>query len=114
MAAITVCDNFLNNVFVAPASGNYMDVTNPATDEVIGRVALSSAAVHGCARGGSGHARQVLTGVGARATAAPARVQDVDSAVAHASSALEGWQQLTVKSRAQVRGLEALRCTQRV
>jgi malonate-semialdehyde dehydrogenase (acetylating)/methylmalonate-semialdehyde dehydrogenase len=38
---MTTCDNFINNKFVAPLGGNYMDVTSPAANDVIGKVAVS-------------------------------------------------------------------------
>ena len=40
----TVVDNYVNGAFVAPSTGTYLDVVNPATDKVIGRVAVSNAA----------------------------------------------------------------------
>ena len=41
---MTTCDNFINNKFVAPISGNYMDVTSPATNDAVGKVAVSESA----------------------------------------------------------------------
>lgn len=40
---IRINDNFINGEFVAPRSGEYKDVTNPATNEVCARYAISSA-----------------------------------------------------------------------
>jgi malonate-semialdehyde dehydrogenase (acetylating) / methylmalonate-semialdehyde dehydrogenase len=40
---ITVVDNYMHGAFVPPRSAAYMDVTNPASGAVIGRVALSDA-----------------------------------------------------------------------
>lgn len=42
MGEPTIINNFIGGSYVPPAQGRYMDVLNPATDEVIGRVAVST------------------------------------------------------------------------
>lgn len=39
---LTVANNFIGGTYVAPTSGQYLDVTSPATGDVIGKVALST------------------------------------------------------------------------
>jgi methylmalonic acid semialdehyde dehydrogenase len=39
----TIVDHFIHGSWVAPSSGQYLDVTNPATDQVIARVAIGNA-----------------------------------------------------------------------
>eukprot|EP01138_Halocafeteria_seosinensis_P016488 gb/GECG01016819.1/.p1 GENE.gb/GECG01016819.1/~~gb/GECG01016819.1/.p1 ORF type:complete len:508 (+),score=56.06 gb/GECG01016819.1/:1-1524(+) len=42
-SGIRINDNYINGEFVAPRSGEYKDVTNPATNEVCARYAVSNA-----------------------------------------------------------------------
>jgi malonate-semialdehyde dehydrogenase (acetylating) / methylmalonate-semialdehyde dehydrogenase len=42
--SITVVNNYINGKFVPPATNQFMDILNPATSQVIGKVALSSSA----------------------------------------------------------------------
>jgi methylmalonic acid semialdehyde dehydrogenase len=44
MASLTTCDNFIGGNFEPPADPKYMDVFSPSTDELVGKVCLSSAA----------------------------------------------------------------------
>ncbi|GBG33263.1 Aldehyde dehydrogenase [Hondaea fermentalgiana] len=44
MAEQRQCDNFIGGVFVAPAGGEYMDVTSPADGSVCAKVAVSGTA----------------------------------------------------------------------
>lgn len=51
--SLIVCDNFINGAYAPPKGGEYMGVDAPATGKVVGRVALSTAAVRaapGCRR----------------------------------------------------------------
>lgn len=41
----SLVNNFINGEFVPASTGEYLDVLNPATNEVCGRVTLSDAAV---------------------------------------------------------------------
>jgi methylmalonic acid semialdehyde dehydrogenase len=41
-SGIITCDNFINDEYIPPASGKYMDVFGPRDGALIGRVALSS------------------------------------------------------------------------
>ena len=41
----SLVNNFINGEFVPASSGEYLDVINPATNEVCGRVTLSNSAV---------------------------------------------------------------------
>jgi betaine-aldehyde dehydrogenase len=38
-----VCDNYIAGAYKAPVSGKYLDVLSPTDDQVISKVALSSA-----------------------------------------------------------------------
>ena len=39
---VIVVDNYINGKIVPPSSNDYLDVTNPANNAVIGKVALST------------------------------------------------------------------------
>ena len=41
---VTICNNFIGGVELAPSTNEYMDVHNPANGEVIGKVGLSNTA----------------------------------------------------------------------
>jgi len=41
---MTTCNNFINGEFKAPSTGEYMEVSNPADNSVIGKVGLSAQA----------------------------------------------------------------------
>ena len=44
MSTPAMCDNWINNAFVAPLTGEYVDVTSPHDNAVIAKCALSGAA----------------------------------------------------------------------
>lgn len=69
---VTTVDNYIGGNFVAPSSGNYMDVVDPAVPgKILARCALSSA-------------------------------KDVDIAVEVAQKALPAWSKMTIKARAAI------------
>jgi len=39
---LTICDNYINGKFMPPVNGEYIDVSNPSTGTIIGKVALSN------------------------------------------------------------------------
>jgi acyl-CoA reductase-like NAD-dependent aldehyde dehydrogenase len=43
MAVIPARELFIDGTWVAPSTGRYLDVVNPATEEVIGRIAAGAA-----------------------------------------------------------------------
>ena len=44
LSIITIVDNYIGSKVVPPSSNEYLDVINPATSGIVGKVALSTAA----------------------------------------------------------------------
>lgn len=72
MNGVKNCENYIGGSFVAPISGNYLDVLDPSVpDKVIARCAISAA-------------------------------KDVEIAVEAAQKALPAWSKMTIKARATI------------